>query len=134
MDNITLNFDSHACLIYKEDKDYNNQICPNLYIQAFSAYGYQLELSIARKRKTGSNNYYWEIHAYCHPDFRNITEISEYIAKNLITRIIELAQNYPNLLFNPNNWGENKLPKNHGFVLFLNQLLAGYTPSAKLLD
>ena len=134
MENLILNFDSHACLIYREDKDYNNRICPNLYIQAFSAYRYQLELSITRKRKAGSNNYYWESHAYCHPDFRNITEISEKVAKALIARIIELAQKYPTLLFNSAEYGANKLPQNEGFVHFHNQLLAGITPSVKLLN
>ena len=102
-----------------------------LYIQAIDAYSYQRELIIQLKHRPSSiDDLYWEIHTYRHPGRRNIQEISESAAVNMIMRIIELANNYPSLLFN----AKGICAQNDGFVHLTETLLDGTTASVKLFE
>lgn len=110
----------------------------SLRVQFFDAYSYQRELTIERRREAGASmrdasRVHWTVSAYKHP-FRPATEtrVSEGIARRLIARLWELANEYPILLLNEP--GEGKLNGQHsGLVHFHESLLAGARPSVDLL-
>lgn len=129
------------------------RILNGLEIQVIDAYGYQRELSIVRKQhysmrseqmsepRLRSDGIVWVVSAYKHP-FRPAvqTVVTPAVALRLIDRIWDLATEYPILIFNSTNefhGGKARDiatgPRAAGFVHFHDRLLAGETPSVKLL-
>lgn len=104
-----------------------------LEIQAFDAYGYQRELTIARYREPGASHptAEYEVVAYRHPFRPPIhTLISPAVARRLISRIVELTEQWPSLLWNDAN---ERYAQHAGFVRFHDWLLYGSAPSVRLL-
>jgi hypothetical protein len=132
-ENITMQFRAaHSCVIFTNDKSAaTGRKMPKLYIQSIDEYGYQRELTIQFRYEPGdSGNCYWESHIYMHPGRRAIAKLGKSQAENVILRIISLARDYPDLLFNVTS---SNRPRNAGFVRFAEQLHRGALPSANML-
>lgn len=122
---------ARACLQYTREDGTN---IPKLYIQVIDAYANQLELIISwitpvplTSRRTFNDTGGWRVHSYKHPGKRCIKDVSEKVAYALIGRIIDIAQKYPNILFNEGDICSS------GFVRFHDNLLHGAEPSVNLL-
>jgi hypothetical protein len=128
---------SHACVLFTltESKAGKGAICPKLYVQAIDAYGFQREMSVALIHRynveTGETVYLWEAHTYQHPGRREIAELSANVAQRFIARFLELAEKYPDLLFNV---GNDRYARSSGFVTLQERIFRGVPFSVKLLD
>lgn len=102
-----------------------------LFVQILDAYRYQREWILTSRAPVfvGSAPI-WNSHAYMHPDFRNVQEITNRSAEKILTHFLDITTRHPALLFNV---GNQNLARNEGFVHFHNLLLAGYKISAKLI-
>ena len=130
-ESITLPQGSHASVCLKRSADANGIIRPEMSIMVIDAYRYQRELTIALRHRPGNlSELFWEVHAYKHPGQRCISEVSESVARRLWDRIEHLARQYSTLLFAIDS---ERGPRCEGFVHFHDRLLAGETPSCKML-
>ena len=126
-----INEAARACLQYTREEGTN---IPKLYVQVIDAYSNQLELIISwitpvplTIRGTFNDTGGWRVHSYKHPGKRCIKDVSEKVAYGLMSRIVEIAQKYPNILFN------DQSPVSSGFVHFHDNLLHGAEPSVNLI-
>lgn len=146
MENVTLNFEPFASVLYREEhSEAAGRVLPKLSVQCIDAYGYQREWSLSLERAAGSVQCSWISHAYRHPGVRHIQPMEASKAKKLIARFLELCQKYPTLLFNdgPRPLTEGAMgnqnavigqPRAQGFVRFHTALLDGAEPTVRLLD
>lgn len=116
----------------------------DLSIQVSDQYGYQREFNVKIERKydpaTSVSTWHWKVHPYLHPFHRldTIQETTEGKARRFIERLVELAEQYPSLVFNQAAFTEHTpphfRPRHEGFVKWHTLLLNGAEFTVKLLD
>ena len=108
---------SHSCLIVRDDG--------SVFVQSIDAYGYQREMIVSPVIDG------FTVHVYQHPGRREIVKMTRAKGGKFITRLLELAEKYPALLFN----AEGEHPgqaRNRGFVHLQERIFRGDCPLAAL--
>lgn len=100
-----------ACLLVRDSGQ--------VFIQTIDSYGFQRELLISPVEEG------YSIHVYQHPARREIIEVTRKVGGGFISRLLDIAEKYPNLLFNKDDMGT---PKSVGFVHLCESLFRGEDP------
>ncbi len=105
---------------------------PFIEVMVLDDYGYQREMLLGKARISGTHEYKWVARAYVHglgPAKEII--LTEYACTKLMTRFMDLVENYPTTLFNDRDEGTNvERARCKGFVQFHNRIHAGFEPVA----
>lgn len=139
-ESVTLQFEkSHACVIFTNElSQAAGCYLPKLFVQAIDEYSFQREWTLQLKRDMLTSpaplpteyRLVWESHIYMHPERRCQVELGQARAIACIRRFLELANQYPDLLFNLRS---KRQARNHGFVVFAERLHRGCIPSQTML-